>query len=154
MKAVTTFAKSIFVKATALRNLNLTKDEQREIKTAISFDVRIYGNLKRPKVSREAQIKADELGIPISDMRWSNQNKYDKGRSIFHLEHFHTVKDIREACLKAEKEAEIVSILDGSTLVWILKVEDKILNDNGQRSSRSDPQQAYIDAGIEILEYK
>ena len=73
MKAVNTFAKSIFIKATALRNLNLTKDEQREIKTAISFDVRIYVNLKRPKVSRKAQIKADELGIPISDMRWSNQ---------------------------------------------------------------------------------
>lgn len=154
MKAVTVFAKSIFVKATALRNLNLTKDEQREIKTAISFDVRFYGNLKRPKVSRKALIKADELGIPISDMRWSNQNKYDKGRSIFHLEHFHTVKDIREACLKAENEAEIISVLDGSTLVWILKVEDKILNDNGQRSSRSDPQQAYIDAGIKILDYK
>ena len=154
MKAVNTFAKSIFVKATALRNLNLTKDEQREIKTAISFDVRIYGNLKKPKVSRKAQIKADELGIPIGDMRWSNQNKYDKGRSIFHLEHFHTVKDIREACIKAEKEAEIVSTLDGSTLVWILKVEDKILNDNGQRSSRRNPQQAYIDAGIEILDSK
>ena len=154
MEAVTTFAKSIFAKATALKNLNLTKYEQREIKTAISFDVRIFGNLKRPKVSRNAQIKADELGIPISDMRWSNQNKYDMGRSIFHLEHFHTVKDVREACLKAENEAEIISILEGSIIVWILKIEDKILNDNGHRSSRSNPQQAYIDAGIEILDSK
>lgn len=85
------------------------------------------------------------------------KNKHDKGRSIFHLEHFHTVRDIREACLKEGKEgkeAEIVSILEGSIIVWILKVEDKILNDNGQRSSRSDPQQAYIDAGIEILDSK
>ena len=39
------------------------------------------------------------------------KNKHDKGRSIFHLEHFHTVRDIREACLKEGKEAEIVSIL-------------------------------------------
>ena len=82
------------------------------------------------------------------------KNKHDKGRSIFHLEHFHTVRDIREACLKEGKEAEIVSILEGSIIVWILKVEDKILNDNGQRSSRSDPQQDYIDAGIEILDSK
>ena len=82
------------------------------------------------------------------------KNKHDKGRSIFHLEHFHTVRDIREACLKEGKEAEIVSILEGSIIVWILKVEDKILNDNGQRSSRGDPQQAYIDAGIEILDSK
>ena len=48
----------------------------------------------------------------------------------------------------------MVSMLEESIIVWILKVGDKILNDNGQRSSRSDPQQAYIDAGIEILDSK
>ena len=154
MQVATTFAKSISIKATAFRTLNLTKDEQREIKNAISFDIRLYGNLKKPKVSRKAQIKANELGIPISDMRWSNQNKYDKGRCIFHLEHFDTVKDIRDACIKTEKETEIVSLLVGSIIVWILKAEDKLLTDNGQRSSRSDPTQAYLDAGIEILDCK
>ena len=84
----------------------------------------------------------------------TNQNKYDKGRCIFHLEHFDTVKDIRDACIKTEKETEIVSLLVGSIIVWILKAEDKLLTDNGQRSSRSDPTQAYLDAGIEILDCK
>lgn len=150
--ATAIFAKSIFIKANALRSENLTQAEQREIRTAISFEIRIYGNLKTPKISRKAQLKADELDIPIRDMRWGNQTKYDERRSVFHLEHFDTVKDIREACVSAQSESDIITILEDSTLVWILKDEDKLLNSNGQRSSRDDPHQAYQDAGIEILD--
>jgi hypothetical protein len=153
-EATATFAKAICVKANALRSATLTQDEQRELKTAISFDIRIYGNLKTPMISRKAQLKADELSIPIRDMRWRNQTKYDEGRRMFHLEHFHTVKDIRDACVNAQSEAGIITILENSTLVWILKDEDKLLNSNGQRNSRDDPHQAYRDAGIELLDLK
>lgn len=150
--ATATFAKAIFVKTTALRSANLNKDEQREINASISFDIRIYGNLKTPKISLKAKHRADELEIPIKDMHWSNQTKFDKGRCIFHLEHFNTVKDIKDACLHAHSEAEIITLLENSSLVWVLKDEDKLLNNNGHRNSRADPHQAYRDAGIEILD--
>ena len=148
-----TFSKTIFLKATLLKEVNLSKREISRIKESITDEIRKYTDLINPLVSRMALARAKEKGIELEKIGWHDQTKYDKKREVFHLEHFYTVKSIRDLCINANTTQEVDIILTkNAKTIWILKEEDNRLTKLGYRSERDDPYKAYEEAGIEIIE--
>jgi hypothetical protein len=145
------FAKSIYLKVMLIKKLELTKKENSRVIESISDDIKKYSDLNVPGSSKNASLKAQEIGIELSTQSWHDQPKFDHSRKIFQYEHYFTVKTIREKCLKAMSEEEIMDVLkDNATVIWILKDEDKKLTALGYRSKRENPAIAYKEAGIEI----
>ena len=72
---------------------------------------------------------------------------------MFHLEHVVPISSLREWCLAAQDEDEIVEILrEKVTIAWILKQKDRALTRLGHRHERPDPAAAYAAAGIRLRE--
>jgi hypothetical protein len=149
------FAKSICVKTTAYKTLkgNLTASQRARMLEAISDDIKKCTNFVLPKVSRAACDEAARLGIDLCSKNWHDQPRFDRGRKIFHWEHFVPVADIRTKCIDSCSESEILEILKSRLcVVWILKSEDEELRRLGYRSIRPDPETAYREAKIELIQ--
>jgi hypothetical protein len=74
----------------------------------------------------------------------------DKGRKTFHWDHFVTIKELRKALLGLDRptEEQARQILRRASVAWILKREDRRLNELGFRADRPNPHAAYRKAGI------
>jgi hypothetical protein len=120
---------------------------------AISDDIKKCTNFIRPKVSRAARDWATRLGIDLCAMNWHDQPRFDPARRKFHFEHFRPVSLIRSECIEKCSETEILEILKTQlTVVWILKSEDVELRRLGYQSNRPDPDKAYREAMIELVD--
>jgi hypothetical protein len=139
------------LKVDLISHLDLTPIEIKTLKETISVEIRKYTDLIKPRMSSAANKVAEEMGIMLSSLTWHKQNSVDPGRKIFHLEHLWPVCILRNACLKASTHSDINDILQKATVVWILKSEDKVLNENGYRSKRKDPLLAYKTCSINII---
>ncbi len=108
-----------------------------------------------PRISAAALREAERLGIrDAASWRWRDQAKYDRGRKVFHFEHKEPVSQMRNKLLQADGEvtlADVKETLRKSSVVWILKEEDRRLTANGHASRREDSDAAYCAAGIEVI---
>lgn len=148
---ISILAESFLIKVQGYHKL-VNKKHKQIISDTISSDIRLFTNLIYPNVSKRANEAAQTLGIDIRKIKWCQQNKIDPDRSIFHYEHFYTVKDIKTLILNSTTVEEIKNILKHNTkIVWILKSENEILDELKYRSDRPDPYLAYKEANIEIL---
>lgn len=131
---------------------DLTKPESRRLLESISDDIRKYTDLIGPLQSRAAKELAGKKNINLLNMRWHDQPKFDRGRSIFHFEHVFTVRQVRDLCMKCTTPESIADVLESKTKVaWILKREDDELTRLGFKFNRPDPALAYAKAGIQIM---
>ena len=146
------FSKSIAAKAKSLSGRPLTKIEMRRVRESISDDIRKFTDLITPMVSKMADVRAQKMKVELDKVGWHDQRRFDPGRKIFHLEHFYTVKSIKESCSNASEVWEINEILTKTVrVVWILKKEDRRLTALGHGRVRKNPEKAYEEAGIEIV---
>ncbi len=151
-QVIEAFSHSIYAKIKLYRSNVLDDKGSRRLLESISFDIRKFSDLLIPRYSKAAQEKASSFGVVLSDISWHDQTKFDKGRQIFHYEHFIPISEIRALCIKSNSEEEIAEILRKKpSVIWILKDEDKRLTELGYRSNREDPVKAYWEAGIEIV---
>lgn len=146
------FARSLLGKAQLLPTL--LPYQQSRLRESMSDDLKKYCDLavpdfQLPMVSEAAWLKAQELNIDLCALRWHTQPRVDPGREIFHNEHVVPVNMLRDACLAAATEEDIAEVLTTRVrIAWILKTEDRVLNNNGHRVKRDDPDGAYAQAGI------
>lgn len=147
------FARSIYAKASALKDLNLEKSQRARLLEAISDDIKKCTNFISPEVSRAALNEAARLTVDLRSKNWHNQRQFDPDRKMFHFEHILPVSAMRQACLDECSEASILDILKTRLRVaWILKTEDAKLTRLGYRSKRDDPDAVYSEVGIELVE--
>lgn len=150
--ALTAFSEAIYSKAEALRKRLTDKVTKARLLESVTVDIRKFTDLVTAKRSVAADNKFKEMNIEFSDFRWQSQPKFDKGRTIFHLEHYVPVLTIRNECLSAKTVEAICSILrERPKLVWILKAENERLDKLGFRTNRLDPAEAYHAAGIDVI---
>jgi hypothetical protein len=146
------FALSIHAKVAAIYALRLTADQRARVLESISDDIKKCTNFVHPRVSVAAMKAARRKNkIDLWSKNWHNQGTFDRGRRLFHLEHFVPVSAIREACIEDRSKTGILEILRSRLqIVWILKAENDKLTKLGHRSRRPDPEAAYRAAGIEF----
>jgi hypothetical protein len=122
--------------------------------------------IARPKVSKEAREKALQIDsdLDLSECSWKDQKTImrDPDRSIFHYDHIYPVSQLRDTLIDlsdphqedksdATINEEIEKELSKVGIAWILKSEDKLLNNAGYRSKRPpDPLEAYGKVGIDF----
>ena len=109
-----------------------------------------------PEVSVAAQKEAKKLQLRLSEYRYCDQPKFDKGREVFHWEHVMPVSEMKRRLVGDETriatKEDVMSVLKRTDIAWILKDEDRKLVSYGYRSSRlENPWEAYDKAKIEIL---
>ena len=101
--------------------------------------------------SQVALDQAAKMDIPINKMDWHNQRKFDPTRGIFHYEHCNPISVLADRVLKSTEDIE--AILDDNVVCWILKPEDKKLNENGYKSGRPGGwQKCYQNCNIQPLQ--
>jgi hypothetical protein len=133
--------------------------DKKYYKVILSMTIRMVENLSNIQYSVEADKKAKRMGLKkkLSQYKWHEQtNKNmmnDLGRKIFHWEHYYPVEQIiKELCaFEKLKEDDIFKIISKTKIVWILKEENKRL-DKIAKSIRPNPEIAYKEAGIKIVE--
>jgi hypothetical protein len=154
------FARSIFAKATALKSLDLTRNQSKRLRSSISAEIRacgglLYPDIRAPEVSEAALREAQRRRVNIWEKTWHSQSSFDAGRKVFHWEHVDPVSSIQEACEAAKSEEEVLGILNRRLrIAWILKEEDQELKQLGFRSKRPDPDAAYLAAKIVLVRHR
>lgn len=148
------FAESIWTKVKAARELELGIRERRRLLESISEDIKKWTDVIPVSVSAAAQAEAERRGVDLIVMGWHDQHRFDPGRGMFQWEHILPVGRIRDACLQAGSPAEVITILQTARVAWILKEEDRRLTALGYRSVRPDPEGAYREAGITLLQQR
>lgn len=144
----------------ALKTLiTLLKKEKNNlhIKTATVSIIRSLEVISELDVSEAAQLKANDMGIgDLHQYRWSDQTKQhkmnDKGRKIFHWEHFYPVQQIIDELIDLDTldDSSIYDIIRKMKICWILK-EENVKLDAIAKSKRPDPHLSYTLAGINLL---
>lgn len=145
------FARSIHIKASALKTLTLSSSQRARLLESMSDDIKKCTNFIEPEVSEAAQKEADRLRVDLRSQNWHDQPAFDAGREVFHFEHIIPVSAIRTMCYDQDSEAGTFEVLTRRLRVaWILKSEDAELTRLGHRSKRPDPAAAYLEAGIHL----
>lgn len=106
---------------------------------SMTVDIRkasdLHPHLWSEKVATYACATPDMLALG-----WHGQNKFDKGRKLFVAEHMTTVRDLRERCLRAGSEEEVLKVLRAQIcVVWIHRDEDAELSRLGFKQNRENP---------------
>lgn len=154
------FARSIFAKVSALRSLELTRNQHKRLRSSITAEIRacgglLYPEVLAPEVSEAALREAERIGVDICTHTWHSQSSFDAGRKVFHWEHVDPISCIQEACEGAECEEAVLEILKTRLrIAWILKQEDRELTRLGFRSNRPDPEGAYRAAKIVLVKHQ
>ena len=96
--------------------------------------------------------------MPLSQLKWKDQPKIDKGRKILHQEHIFTGTMFRKELLNAElknplSKTKIKKLVnDKYRIAWITKSENKMLDKEGLKMNRSDnPFKDYRDKKIILV---
>ena len=124
--------------------------------------LRVASHLIPPDASKSAIKRAEKHGIDLFKMREKDRNKVEKqiklkdkdDREKFILEHFIPVNQIIKSIID-EKNVHFntcESALAKLKVIWVLKSEDDLLNKNGHRTNRPNPEDAYQKAWIIILQ--
>lgn len=99
--------------------------------------------------SQKAIEYAKEHDIPLKDMRWHNQPKYDSGRQVFILEHCMPVHQLVEMAM--DDSVPVDDVLAQEATAWITREENQRLNDAHYQKKRPGGwQKCYAECGIEV----
>lgn len=104
----------------------------------------------QPRWSKAVQELADQHGVTLNRLVGKQRKMRDafpKGAVIF--EHMVPVKTMLWAIINNPEDAE--AILLSACTVWVTKEENDKLNELGYANDRSDPAEAYRQAGIELV---
>lgn len=151
-RLLTPFAKSIHAKCEAHNDvsLELTVSQRARHRESISDDIKKCSNFVVPEVSEAALAVA--IDVDLYAKNWHDQHFFDPGRENFHFEHVVPVSAIRERCLEAASDQDVLRVLEQEIRVaWILKAEDAELTRLGFRSKRECPDEAYLRAKIRLV---
>lgn len=118
-RAILAFATAIHAKAIVARDAQVASLHRKRLLEAISGDIRKCTDYIRPHVSHAASAEARKLGMDLLIMKWQDQPKFDRGRSVFHFEHMVPVKTIREKYLACQSADEVFDVLQLSSCVDI-----------------------------------
>jgi hypothetical protein len=150
------FASSIWAKAEALRTLrDLPRPLEQRLKESISDDLKKATNFQRHYCSHAAERVAAALSRPVDlrEQTWHDQGTFDPNRRLFVVEHKVTIASLRDLCRGAPDVANVLDILvDKFVVVWVLREEDDRLTRLGYRTKRPDPDAAYREAEIHLLD--
>ncbi len=149
------FASAIYAKAAGLRKLKskLNQAERARFLESISDDIKKCTNFVSPGVSQAALDLANTMGVDLCSKSWHEQPRFDPRRKMFHLEHMVPVSKVRELCRDAKSEDAVLEILlKNLRCIWILKSEDRELTRLGYRSRRTNPEAAYKEARINLVQ--
>lgn len=107
-------------------------------------------------VSKAASKEAKRRGLnDLTAYHWRDQVKKmgDKGRKTFAWDHFYPVAELRRQLdeLKSPTVPQVRKILKKASVAWILRSEDEKLNKARFRQHRPDPDAAYQQVGIELI---
>ena len=151
------YGRSVYEKVLLLR-ADLSGAQLSLVRRAINKDIRhfhdvVLPDLLVPLTSRRAVEHARVLGVDLCRQTWLSQPTFDTGRAkgAFHLEHLVTVDSQVDGVIDADCADGAVQVLLASRLAWILKSENIVLTERFGRRSRPDPEQAYRDAGIDLV---
>lgn len=98
--------------------------------------------------SQAALAQAKKMNINLKEMNWNNQTKVDPGRKIFHYEHCNPINTLIDAVLKGDMD--VTNILNNNIVCWILKSENKKLDEAHCKSKRDGGwEKCYRECGIE-----
>ena len=151
------FAAGMLPKTQWLRDKKGSDRQSSAVRESLTQEIRklcdaLVPDLLRPAVSRRAAAAASALNVDLCLQTWKSQKQtFDVNRNVFHLEHVVPVSAIRDSVIAVEGVQEVVSILHGLKVAWILKDEDAELRRLGYRFRRTDPVAAYAEAGIELI---
>ena len=153
---IAVFALAMLPKTEWLREDSGTPQQRSAVWACLTQEVRKlcdgFGSQDlRPMVSRRAAAAAAELNVDLCSQTWASQRAFDPQRSTFHLEHVVPVVAARTAILDCTNADQIIRVLSGLRLAWILKDENASLERLGYRSRRPDPDAAYRHAEIELI---
>jgi hypothetical protein len=148
-------SKAIYCLVKAITDSN-DSQQIKALNNATTQLLQVAGNIHPSGVSIAAKKLAKLKGInDLREFHWHEQNKFDKGRKLFHLEHYVTISCLRAECMAAKNEDEVLHIITKRIrLYWILKKEDKRLTKNGHRINRPNPKEAYKKANIKTIKPK
>jgi hypothetical protein len=124
-----------------------SKKEKTKAREIMSTIIRKYCDLLPVTFISDAA-KKEAIDINLFKMNWNDQKKFDRRRSVFHLEHKTTVRDTVKYILEGTHPK---SAIENMEFGWILKKEDKLLSVKGFRSHRLEHDKAYEKCGINII---
>lgn len=137
--------------------IRMTSDKQTQ-KGLLSLLLTLCRNMEdvaTRNASEAAQLRASHLGL--GDLRryhWDDGGRFPGGRksSRLHWEHWKPAVDMRTEILSLEIPSvdDIEKILKGARVCWILLEENEVLNRNGHRTKRLDPEICYKEANIKL----
>jgi hypothetical protein len=129
----------------------------KHLKKILVATIRMLEYISPVKASKLAQKQANKMGLDkLTKYKWEDQTKKggmkDKGRKIFHWEHYYPVEQIINELVNLEKldDRSIYRIIKKTRIVWILKSENKKL-DKIAKSIRPNPKLSYKKAGIVLV---
>lgn len=148
------YAHALVIKADGLLDPVLTSSQRQSLKSSMKEDLRKCGDALIPEVvpyliSDAAAAAAAELGVDLSKETYASQPRFDRGRKLFHYEHYATLETIvarLESTSSVEAAIDVIEEL--LHVAWILKSEDRRLTELGFRHLRPEPASAYVTAGI------
>lgn len=153
---VQAFAEGMVPKVEWLRRGTGTRGQVSAVRASLTQEIRklcdaLAPEYLRPAVSQRAAAAAQAIGVILCEQTWHTQTRFDPGRRIFHLEHVVPVEAVRAGATAATNAEDIVRVLHGIKIAWILKEEDAELKRLGYRIRRPDPAAAYAEAGIVLV---
>ncbi|MBU2652279.1 MAG: hypothetical protein KKA81_15220 [Bacteroidetes bacterium] len=131
----------------------ILKKQISSLRYLIDRSFRVTGDYVPVGVSEMAKKYCDDNDLgDIFEIGWGEQAKFEKqkNRSSCKLKHEHKVP-VKQLVLRLKDTNSIEEAIDvylGQKIVWIHKDEDKKL----PQSNRPDPDKAYEDAGIKVIE--
>jgi hypothetical protein len=145
------FSKAIFTKCEFLNSNKENNRSRKRMLESVTQDIRKVTDLCIPEASCAAAAVFRRMKVEYRSLTWQAQPKFDEGRKTFILEHYWPVVYIRSELLSCTNWEAVRDVLrDRPRLVWILREENRKLNQLGYSRNRPDPAKAYEEAGIEI----
>lgn len=114
--------------------LQSTKRFKSEFYQSLKWLIKHSGTLVPPKASSRAKELAERFNIDIFALQWKDQPYAEEiisgrnGREIFIHEHEIPVTDLFNQILNSQTKSEILETLMNQSIVWILRVEEKLLH--------------------------
>jgi len=144
-------------KAHALASLDHTPPQAAALARSMGEDVRKFHDAVVPSLmpydmSEAAAGAAAEGGLDLAVLTYAAQPAVDSGRGTFHYEHMVTISSIVAKARAAEDVEEIIDLLCTSRVAWITKAENDELTKRGYNSRRDDPEAAYAEVGIHLVQ--
>ena len=135
-----------------IRRLNAKYPQYRRFaKNVLDKAFRMASDCQGVQYASQAALDyAQVRNIPLKEMHWGNQPKYDSGRQVFILEHCMPVHQMVE--LAMDDSVSVEDVLAQEATAWITRDENQRLNDKHYQKVRPGGwQKCYAECGIDVI---